>query len=252
MYVKEAIPASGNDGMPGVEYQSIGLVDKYSGVAITSLTASESLTKKPNKFWEYLGFTDCTVTSRRVKVDESDPDSADISINTKPADASDKPAGADVIGVAVDAVVGQTITGGFLSLDTPVQKNSSFRKPDSSGEVATAATMPIYGHKVFSTDYSNEGYYLIELDCGLSQSFVGGTGDIGYNSNKVYSIVGTYFENNNFTTDSGSGSIQYVHTGEPQLLSNIGVRVLNSDGTVPDNSLLGSHNTVFVEVISEK
>ena len=145
-----------------------------------------------------------------------------------------------------------TFWNGFSSLDTPVKKSTAFRKPNPGGEVSTAATRPVLGTKTFKNDYSNEGYYYVELNMGVQQTLLGSRGDQGFNSNKIHSIVGTYFQSNNFTSDSGSGSIAYVHRGEPQMISNIGVRILDCDGQVPDNDLIGQHNTVFLELIKRE
>ena len=34
-------------------------------------------------------------------------------------------------------------------------------------------------------------------------------------------------------------------------ISNIGVRILDCNGQVPDNDLIGQHNTVFLELVSK-
>jgi len=63
------------------------------------------------------------------------------------------------------------------------------------------------------------------------------------------SIVNRYYTQNSFTSDQGAGSIAYTHVGEPQLLSNLNVSVLNPDRSFVSSNILQDKNTIFVEVI---
>ena len=227
IYVNET--AAGNDALPGLKYDNHGLTKKYGGIAFASMS--------PPDFWASLGFENMCVSETQINTALAVNGVAGFGANVRPFSVS----GSD----------GVNYTNGFSSLDTPVQKAAAFRKPNPTGEVSTSATTPILGTKTFKTDYSNEGYYYIELSMGVQQSLTGSRGDTGFNSTKVHSIVGTYFQSDNFTSDSGTGSIAYVHKGEPQMISNIGVRILDCNGQVPDNDLIGQHNTVFLELISK-
>jgi hypothetical protein len=224
MYVNET--TNQNDGVAGIVYDNNRLVDSYSGCSFTRMS--------PPDFWNLLGFNGNLVSPVQGST------IGDVSSIM----------GANIVALEFGDAIGQQRTGGYESLDTPVQKNANFRKPNPAGDIATNATVPIFGTRIFSDNFSNEGYYLIELDCGLKQSLVGANGDIGFNSTKVHSIVSTYFNEGSFTSDQGTGSIGYVHRGNPQLLSDINVRVLNSNGRVPSATELGTHNSVFVEVVS--
>jgi len=224
MYVNET--TNQNDGVPGIVYDNNRLIDSYSGCSFTRMS--------PTNFWNLLGFDGNLVSPVQA---ETIADSGGIM-------------GANIVSLEFGDALGVQRTGGFESLDTPVQKNANFRQPNPSGDIATNATVPIFGTRIFSDNFSNEGYYLIELDCGLRQQLTGANGDGGFNSTKVHSIVSTYFNEGSFTSDQGSGSIGYIHKGQPQLLSDINVRVLNSNGQVPSTTELGTHNSVFVEVVS--
>ena len=218
--------ANQNDGIAGIVYDNNRLIDCYSGCSFTRMS--------PPNFWNLLGFDGNLVSPVQGQT------IADVGGIM----------GANIVALEFGDALGVQRTGGFESLDTPVQKNADFRKPNPAGEIATNATVPIFGTRIFSNNFSNEGYYLIELDCGLRQQMTGANGDIGFNSTKVHSIVSTYFNQGSFTSDQGSGSIGYVHKGQPQLLSDINVRVLNSNGEVPSSTELGTHNSVFIEVFS--
>jgi hypothetical protein len=216
---------AGNDAQPGLEYTSYGIDNKYSGVAFTSLS--------PQSFWNKLGMDNATTNY--------------TSGNTAITDVGGI-IGANVFPISMRLVEGENITGGFESIDTPVQKNADFRNPHGTGEIATNATEPIFGDVVFANNYANEGYYFIELSLGVQQSLVGAYGSTGFNSNKIHSIVGTYFQTNNYTTDSGAGSIPYIHKGEDMLISGVGVRILNAEGQVPQDNEIGEHNTIFLQL----
>lgn len=225
-YVNET--AQGNDALAGLVYEDHGIVGKYGGVVFTEMS--------PPEFWSRLGFTNVCV--RPIQ---------DLGALTTNGVAGFT---ADVRPLRVPFVEGINTTNGFESLDTPVQKSANFRQPNPAGSIATDATLPIHGNHVFQNDYQNEGYYYIELDLGVSQSLIGSYGVDGvYNSTKVHSIVGTYFQSNNFTSDSGAGSIAYTHPegAAPLLINNIGVRILDCNGNIPDPNLIGNHNTIFLE-----
>ena len=219
---------AGNDAIPGLEYTTYGLDNKYSGVAFTSLS--------PQNFWNKLGLDNCTASYT----------SSETIINDVGGII-----GANVFPITMALNDGVNITGGFESIDTPVQKNADFRNPHATGEVATNATIPIFGETKFANNYANEGYYFVELTLGVLQSLVGGYGSNGFNSSKIHSIVGTYFQNNNYTSDNGVGSIPYVHKGEDVLISGIGIRILNAEGQVPADNEIGEHNTIFLQLTKQ-
>jgi len=222
-FVNETAGAS--DGVPGVVYDNNRIIDCYSGCFFSRLS--------PSDFWTNLGFSDVVVTPALGNV------IADVG---------------GIMGSAVRAIEmgigkGEKRTAGFESLDTPVQKNNNFRIPNPAGDISTNATLPIFGNRVFANDFTSEGYYLIEIDCGVAQDLVGATGNIGFNSTKIHSIVSNYFSQGSYTSDQGSGSIGYIHKGTPVLLSNFNVRILQSDGQVPDPINIGNHNTIFLELV---
>lgn len=225
-YVNES--ASGNDAVPGVIYEPYGISNKYSGVAFTHL--------EPSEFWNKLGFENITIDVEQI----------DTPLPATGGNAAFQP-------FKVTFTEGKQVTGGFKSLDTPVQKNTNFRQPITTAntKVQSADTIALLGDKIFTNSYENEGYYMIELSMGVRQSLTGGNGDISFNSNKVFGIVGTYYQSNSFTTDDASG-IPYIHNSDEEILiSDIHVRILNANGSVPPDDLIGESNTVFLALQSQ-
>ena len=222
--------AGQNNGVAGIVYDNNRLIDCYSGICFTRMS--------PPDFWTTLGFDGICITPKQGGAGVI-PDSGGIM-------------GSPIVPLQIGVEAGQNRTSGFLSLDTPVQKNANFRKPDANGKVSTNSTLPLLGSRTFTNDFRNEGYYLIELGCGIHQDLIGANGHVGFNSTKIHSIVSTYFSQGNFTSDQGTGSIGYIHKGLPIILSNFDIRVLNSDGQVPAETEIGALNTIFLELITQR
>ena len=71
----------------------------------------------------------------------------------------------------------------------------------------------------------------------------------GLTTTTTQSIINRYYTANSFTSDQGAGAIVYTHRGEPQMLSNFKVQVLNPDNSLVDPTVLAEKNTVFVEIL---
>ena len=198
----------------------------FSGIAFTRL--------EPTSFWETLGFTDLIL----------------------PWDQSSTPltltAGA-VFPVEITSTDGLNTTNAFFGSDLVVPKTTAnfFYPGATMVPSVTSLTTPIISDREFDKTTNDEGYLLVEIGVKLPQDMIGGHSNRGSTgSNKVQSIVGKYFTSGaNFLQDSGAGSVVYQHIGAPQLLSDLDVRVIHPDGSVPDTNELGESNSVFLEVI---
>ena len=71
----------------------------------------------------------------------------------------------------------------------------------------------------------------------------------GLTTSTTQSIVNRYYTANSFTSDQGAGAIVYTHRGEPQMLSNFKVQVLNPDNSFVNPTILAEKNSVFVEIV---
>jgi len=96
---------------------------------------------------------------------------------------------------------------------------------------------------------------LVDVSNNFSTKFVGG--DLGRGSvsagatntgNDTMSIVSRYYTSNNFVADQGAGSIVYTHSGAPQNLTDMAIRVKNPDGSFISESILGPKNSVFISI----
>ena len=248
IFVNESDPTAtppSNDATPGVIYNNpinlipetyvfpTGLPLRYSGIAFTKLS--------PQIFWEkQLGFQNITISPQQnVKLDY-------------PA-AGDTPAHNNSF--TITAENGVNITGAFPGLDVGVIKSDTTystppfldlsQDPPPTINVSTPDTWGIFGDRSFNSSVADEGYFLIDISPGIRQNLTGANGG----SNSTQSIVNRYYTQNSFTSDQGAGSIAYVHTGAPELLSDLQVRVLNPDKSVVDPTILQDKNSIFIEII---
>jgi len=249
IYVNESDPAKqSNDAQPGVRYNAIfnefnldvfsiptGMPLRYSGVAFTKL--------EPQSFWTgALGFNNPVVTEIH-DANLKFPTNLDNEFTNN--------------SFTITPINGVNITGAFPSLDVGVIKSQTrYSTPPfsnlTSGEIdiSNPAIWSISSVKTYNNDVAAEGYFLVDVSPNFKQNLIGGTGT-GQNSNSTQSIVNRYYTENSFTSDQGAGSINYTHTGAPEMLSNFQVRVLNPDRSNVDPHVLQDKNTVFIEVIKK-
>lgn len=249
LYVNESDPAkNSNDAQPGVRYNAIlntipdvfciptGMPLRYSGVAFTKL--------EPLDFWtNTLGFNNPVVTEIH-DVNLTYPTANDFSYANN--------------SFTITPQDGVNITGAFPSLDVGVVKSESrYSTPPFSNltsgsiDISNPAIWSINSTKTYNNDIAAEGYFLVDVSPNFNQNLVGGAGT-GQNSKSTQSIVNRYYTQNSFTSDQGAGSINYIHTGAPEMLSEFQVRVLNPDRSTVDPHILQDKNTVFIEVIKKK
>ena len=239
-----------NDAVPGVLYNAIEndapefiavptqMPLRYSGAAFTKL--------EPADFWERkLGFENfCIAEVHNAKCHY--PTAGDNIPNQNNS-------------FTIQAADGVNITGAFPSLDVGVIKSGTkYSTPptadietDSVTSISNPAIWSINSTKTFNNSVAAEGYFLVDVSPNFNQNLIGGAGS-GQNSKSTQSIVNRYYTQNSFTSDQGAGSINYTHTGAPEMLSNFQVRVLNPDRSAVDPTILQDKNTVFVEVIKPK
>ena len=263
LYVGSTAPEMGT-AQPGIEWsrappyghQAGQMIPDYSGAAFTRLY--------PQEFWkDQLGFQSIVLTPTSCdKTFREDPGCPASNVYG-PAVPARPPSGATISGFNIVPQVGLNITSAFMGLDVIVFKSDIFWMPQTPksglnwmpGDVGTVTslTTPIFADREFGVAISDEGYFLVEVGFKFPQSLIGGTGDANVTNrtyNNIQAIVGKYFVSpNNFLQDQGSGSIQYQHMGKPQMISDLSVRILNPDGSVPPDTDLGNRNALFLEII---
>ncbi len=145
--------------------------------------------------------------------------------------------------------IGVEVTSGNAGVDVGVvETGTTWRNvPDLSGNSGLTTninqTEPIFASGDIASTNFDFGYYLVELQGGIQTDL------ITNNSMKtnIFSVVGRYYENQNYTTGTTADAIVYQHNGATQYLNSMRVRILNSDFNVPDD--LGIDNSVFVQHI---
>ena len=260
IYTNSTTDASGDvnpDAQPGVQYNiqaagyagniPTGLAKAYSGIAFTEMS--------PQTFWQgSLGFDNNTI--------HIIPNSA--SCNTPAA------AGGVKNSFTIDNYVsGQTFTEAAATLDVPVVPSSApqytggskgaFASPIQSGgvQVSISDVNAVFADKVYNDDIQTSGYFLIDIQNNFQMDFVSEKTASQISSNTTngkdtMSIVSRYYTSGNFVTDQGAGSIVYTHSGRPQNLTQLAVRVKNPDGSFVDPSILGERNTIFLSIQRNK
>ena len=230
--------------VPGIQFnEDGGVVNVYGGAAIVGLS--------PEDFWtSQLGFQNILVPWE---------------LETTPFRTAPLPGGENVYGVRFTPVIGQHITSVFDNMDLIVPKNPNFFFPSTPfvaptggglgrpiPGVATSLTKGIIASREFDTGPDDEGYFLIEVGFKFPQSMIGGqvTNSNNATMNNIQSIVGKYYTSgNNFLQDTGAGSITYEHHGEPQIITDLTIRVLQPNGLVPEPIDLGPRNSIFIEIV---
>ena len=149
-------------------------------------------------------------------------------------------------------ISGVNYTSAFNGIDVRVNKDlgntgaaneSTFTKVTTTSDVVNIvgdSTDSIFGDNIFSTGAYTFGYYKIEINSVFKNLLIGEE-TIQRN---IMGIVSKYYESESYT--DGTQGIPYIHKGTPVQLSQIGVRILNSNNVVPD--IIGDDNTIFLQI----
>ena len=234
---------------PGVKWVDGKITPTYGGAMITGL--------RPVEFWtNQMGFT-TNIGIPQYNQDFFWEKPGLPYLPTIPGAGGESvpavsPSGDKIFPFKLRGIIGTNVTSAFLGLDVPIQKNASYFATnvavlDQTINTLTSLTTPIWSNRTFNTSPNDEGYFLIEINYNFKQKMVGAHGVNA--SNNIQCITGKYFTGtNNFLQDQGGGSIDYQHIGEPQLLTDISVRILNADGSNPITTDLGAINSIFIEI----
>jgi hypothetical protein len=248
------------DAKPGIQYNELdglnttlnapsGIAKAYGGIAFTDM--------QPSNFWSsQLGFGNLPV--------QINPNSA---INKYDNAGQTVANSFTVSGV----MPGETITEGLGSLAVPVITSSKiqytggtpgrFAQPiftngvgaSLQGQITTGDTDAIFASKTYNDSIENAGYFLVDIAHNFQQPFIGSnnqgfTTPFSTTNNNTMSVVSRYYTSNNFVTDQGAGSVVYTHSGTPQKLTDLDIRIKNPDGSFVSDSILGGKNTVFLTI----
>lgn len=170
-----------------------------------------------------------------------------------------------VAGQKVNLIPGLNITGNFISSTALIDKRvnvpstpgarratdflgGNFQSPDINFnlEVETDTPVTILGRTIIPSDITDP-FFLVELS-GLNRNEVYGL----QQDNKLISqVVGRYFAVGSYTQGNADGSITYTHRGEPMLISELGIRILDSNGNEIEGDVLNGSSAVIIEIASQ-
>jgi len=128
---------------------------------------------------------------------------------------------------------------------SPIPPSVSAGKPNVVYIDTTAETRAIIARTV--TAPLAGGFYLVEIN-GLGYrrgSFI----DSDTVNPKINGIVSANYLQGNIVTGFGDSAIPYTHIGNPYVISEASVRILDATGNPPVD--LGPNNTIFIDVMSQ-
>lgn len=210
-----------------------GLVLRYGGIALTAMT--------PTSLWfDTLGFNNAIINPKQDA----------IAVVNK----GDTPGTTPNSFTIREANDGEHCTGAFPGLDIGVQHHEDYYSQpiynNFAGEgqatvISVSDTTSIFASRVYNTIIADEGYFKLNIASNFQQEMVSS----GLTTSTTQSIVNRYYTANSFTSDQGAGAIVYTHRGEPQMLSNFKIQVLNPDNSFVNPTILAEKNSVFVEIV---
>lgn len=223
----EYVPIGSSFRSSSEEYK---LVSAEGGIFFDSFFASDDTSTHLNYWADKLGFDVAEMTAQpKSYVDNQIGTSAIPNFQT-------------------NFTIGKQITTGNRGVDVAVRKTNSQVVPnlaDPSGNFTTKIGNQIdeiYASKDFTITALKYGYFLVSVDCGLTQDMI--TNKTIHNS--IFSITSRYYQNGQFTTGTSADAVIYRHVGAPAYLNSLRVRILDDTYKVPND--LGDDNTIFLQL----
>ena len=245
------------------------MATSYGGIVITALTAFQNNSADYFDFWEGICGFDTGVITQYPKQDNT-IQFTKLGNNFQPVDAADS----NTLGVQF---ITETVTsfqfGGLNTTDNITDDTSTIdglhniTKVDGTATsrghryynlidttnfdtsktrleqfINTTTTSEIFAASQLQLDNIDFAYYLIDISCKVENEYVSDN-DVKKN---IFSAINRYYVSGGYLSGTNSG-IEYIHSGEPIIISEFDVRILNPDGEIADN--LEKDNTVFLEVI---
>ncbi len=181
------------------------------------------------------------------------------------ADESRYPGLGQIAANPVALTKGVNITGNFRSTSGLIDKRvnipsapeaskasfyigGNYASPDPRFDLQVETNTPvtILGNTIIPTQLKDP-FFMVELT-GVNRNEVYGL----QTENKLISqLVGRYFVAGAYIQGDEAGSITYTHRGEPIMLSELGVRILDSEGQQLAADVLNSASAVVIEINSE-
>ena len=181
------------------------------------------------------------------------------------ADASVFPGLSSVAANPITLSRGLNITGNFRSTTGLIDRRVNV--PSASGQdtiadfiggsyasvdvnydlqVETTTPITVLG-KTITPPNQTDPFFMIELSGANTNSMFG----MRRENSLISQIVGRYFSVGSYTQGNADGSITYTHRGEPLLLSELGIRILDSGGQLLPPTVLNPASAVVIEISSQ-
>ena len=144
----------------------------------------------------------------------------------------------------MDTREGITTTNAKNTLDEAISKTEFETAPISGFPPITSTINTVIKAQTaaVSGEILSSGYFLVQMDCGFTNKIVS-SNKISQNIN---AIVSRYYSLGSYTSTSLDPSMIYTHRGEPILLTEANITILNSDRTIAN---VGNDNTIFIEIV---
>ncbi len=153
------------------------------------------------------------------------------------------------------------ITSGYLSLESlmvppnPVAANSDRRKANIPPDATTPGAKHVYIDVTGQTNAvvgsplggnKTGGYYLVEI-LGLTRRRGGFVDNVG-NNPVINAVVSRQYDSNDVITGFSDSGINYEHAGQPYMVKDLQVRILDPSTKLPVTDL-GTNNSMIIEVV---
>ena len=144
----------------------------------------------------------------------------------------------------LNIIKGVNSTDAFLGADSIL--DNSILVPVTASYMSTIKTSnlmttPIFGLKTLGLITDTNGYFLISVSGYNNNVRVIGERDINAN---ISAIVSRYYASTSYTNGYISDSVSYIHRGEPIILSDFSVSILDPGHKI--SSDIGNDSTVFL------
>lgn len=122
----------------------------------------------------------------------------------------------------------------------PVTRTSTAPIPNVVVGISDA-TIPCLADVSVLDGSLNSGYFLLEINGKMINEFTGNS----FNSNLIMGVLSRYYSLGNYTSGDTAG-LSYIHKGEPILITELGIRILQPNGELAQ---VGNDNAIFIKVI---
>jgi hypothetical protein len=243
-YIHMPYYSNANAGNISIQYMKNASLNNYfiasanGGIFFNSLTAKQN--GEEFDFWHgILGFNmDDLILDYKSEEYNTIPGFSNNNVKTN---------------ICTNLAFGKNLTKGDTSIDIAINKNDA---ANPFYKVLTSSALPpitislsngINAETPFDENTSvNYGYFMIELLTNYDTQLISSNN----NTSLIKGIVSRYYSANSYTSGASDSSLTYIHKGAPVMLSNVGIRIKDSNGNVAND--IGEDNSIFLQVFKKQ